>query len=169
MPRQSHCSADIITLRAVEEHDSAFLRNVYASTRSEELAPLGWEQAQVDAFLGSQFEAQRQDYWKNYDTSRFSIVGVAGVDAGRLYVERRADQMSIIDIALLPPFRGRGIGGRLLEQLLAEADAATLPLRIHVEFNNPAQRLYLRCGFVFHGEPIGIYRMMERLPLQSSA
>lgn len=169
MHRQSHALADAIALRSIEEHDTAFLRDVYASTRIEELAPLGWEQLQIDAFLGSQFEAQRQDYRKNYDTSRFCIVSVGGVDAGRLYVERRADQISIVDIALLPPFRGRGIGGELLAQLLAEADAAALPLRIHVEFNNPAQRLYLRCGFAFHDEPIGIYRMMERAPRKIGA
>lgn len=167
--QENHSPAQAIALRAIETHDIAFLRSVYASTRIDELAPLNWEQAQIDAFLGSQFEAQRQDYWRNYDTSRFCIVSVAGVDAGRVYVERRADQMSIVDISLLPPFRGRGIGGQLMAQLVAEADAAALPLRIHVEFNNPAQRLYLRCGFVFRGEPIGVYRMMERAPQNLSA
>lgn len=159
-----HCPAEIIALRPIEAQDNAFLRSVYASTRADELAPLGWAQSQVDAFLDMQFEAQRQDYWKNYDTARFCIVSVDGVDAGRLYVERRATEMSIVDIALLPPFRGRGVGGELLARLLVEADAACLPLRIHVEFNNPAQRLYLRCGFAFCGEPVGIYRMMERSP-----
>ncbi|MEO5558909.1 MAG: GNAT family N-acetyltransferase [Dokdonella sp.] len=167
--QETHCPTQAIVLRAIETHDTAFLRSVYASTRIDELAPLNWAQAQIDAFLGSQFEAQRQDYWKNYDTSRFCIVSVAGVDVGRLYVERRADQMSIVDIALLPRFRGRGVGGELMAQLLAEADAAALPLRIQVEFNNPAQRLYLRCGFEFNGEPIGIYRMMERAPQKRSA
>ncbi|MEO7324951.1 MAG: GNAT family N-acetyltransferase [Dokdonella sp.] len=162
--QENHSPTQTIALRSIEAEDTDFLRSVYASTRIDELAPLGWVQAQIDAFLGSQFEAQRQDYWKNYDTSRFCIVSVDGVDAGRLYVERRADQMSIVDIALLPSFRSRGVGGDLLAQLLDEADAAALPLRIHVEFNNPAQRLYLRCGFVFRGEPVGIYRMMERAP-----
>lgn len=169
MHQQSHREAGNIALRPIEARDTAFLRDVYASTRIDELAPLNWEKTQIDAFLGSQFEAQRQDYWKNYDTSRFCIVSVADVDAGRLYVERRADHMSIVDIALLPPFRGRGVGGELIAQLLAEADGAALPMLIHVEFNNPAQRLYLRCGFEFKGEPIGIYRMMERAPMNRGA
>jgi ribosomal protein S18 acetylase RimI-like enzyme len=154
----------IIALRPVDPSDAAFLRGVYASTRADELAPLGWSRVQIDTFLDMQFEAQRRDYWHNYDTARFCIVTCDDVDAGRLYVERRADELSIIDIALLPSFRGRGIGSKLLAQLLAEADAAGLPLRIHVEYNNPAQRLYLRLGFAFCGEFVGIYRMMQRLP-----
>jgi GNAT superfamily N-acetyltransferase len=159
-----NCRPQDIALRPIGENDTDFLRSVYASTRVEELAPLGWAAAQIDAFLGMQFEAQRKEYWKQYDTARFCIITAAGVDAGRLYVERRADEMLLIDISLLPPFRGRGIGGELLAQLAVEADAASLPVRIYVEFNNPAQHLYLRHGFAFYGEPVGIYLTMERLP-----
>jgi GNAT superfamily N-acetyltransferase len=161
---EATCQARTIALRPIEACDAAFLRSVYASTRVEELAPLGLNQTQVDAFLDMQFEAQRQDYWRNYDTARFCIVTCDGVDAGRLYVERHADELRVIDIALLPPFRGRGIGGGLLTQLFVEADAASLLVCIHVEYNNPAQRLYLRLGFAFCGEPIGVYRKMQRLP-----
>lgn len=159
-----NCRPQDIALRPIGENDTDFLRSVYASTRIEELTPLGWPAAQIDAFLGMQFEAQRKEYWKLYDTARFCIITVAGVDAGRLYVERRADEMRLIDISLLPPLRGRGIGGELLAQLAVEADAASLPMRIYVEFNNPAQHLYLRHGFALYGEPVGIYLTMERLP-----
>jgi ribosomal protein S18 acetylase RimI-like enzyme len=82
-----------------------------------------------------------------------------------LYVERRDEELCIVDIALLAPFRGRGIGSRLLSGLLAEADEDGLVVRIHVEYNNPAQHLYLRHGFVFCDEAVvSIYRLMERLP-----
>lgn len=153
-----------IDLRGIDAADRGFLRDVYAHTRMDELAPLGWSQEQVDAFIDMQFEAQHRDYWRNYDTSRFMIVSCDGVDAGRLYVERRADELRVIDIALLPAFRGRGIGTGLFEALFDEADAQGLAVRIHVEHENPAQRLYLRLGFAFTGEPGPIYRLMERLP-----
>lgn len=153
-----------IGLRAIGADDEAFLRAVYASTREEELAPLGWSRAEVDAFIDMQFEAQRQDYWRNYDTTRFAIVTCDGLDAGRLYVERRADSLHVVDIALLPAFRSRGIAGELFGRLFDEADAAGLPVRIHVEHQNRARHLYLRLGFAFTGEPGPVYRLMERLP-----
>ncbi|MDR3386538.1 MAG: GNAT family N-acetyltransferase [Rudaea sp.] len=154
-----------IELRAIDEGDAAFLYAVYASTRAEELAPLGWNDAQRESFLRMQFEAQRRDYWSNCDTARFRIIVCDGEPAGRLYVERRADELCIVDIALLPAFRNRGIGSVLIGRLFAEADAAALAVRIHVEHNNPAQRLYARLGFEFCGEAGAIHRLMERRPL----
>jgi ribosomal protein S18 acetylase RimI-like enzyme len=151
-----------IGLRGIDATDRAFLREVHAATRLEELAPLGWSREQVDAFIDMQFEAQHRDYWRNYDTSRFRIVTCDGIDAGRLYVERRNDELRVVDIALLPGFRGRGIGRGLFEDLFDEADAGGLAVRIHVEHENPARRLYLRLGFAFTGEPGPIYRLMER-------
>lgn len=152
-------------MRDLRDDDDGFLYRVYAGTRIEELAPLGWAEAQVEAFLRMQYTAQRTDYWRNYDTSRFHVVTCNGVDVGRLYVERNADELRIIDIALLAGHRGRGIGSVLISRLLSEADDAGLPLRIHVEYNNPAQRLYLRHGFAFCGDAgDSIYRLMERLP-----
>lgn len=153
-----------IGLRCIEAGDEAFLRDVYAGTRIDELAPLGWSAEQVEAFIAMQFEAQRRDYWHNYDTSRFQIVTFGGVDAGRLYVERRPDELRVVDIALLPEFRRRGIATQLFGTLFDEADAAGLAVRIHVEYNNPAQYLYLRLGFAFCGETGPVYRLMERLP-----
>lgn len=153
-----------IGLRGIDATDRAFLREVYAGTRHDELAPLGWSREQVDAFTDMQFEAQHRDYWRNYDTSRFRIVTCDGIDAGRLYVERRDDELRVVDIALLPDFRCRGIATGLFEGLFAEADAQGVVVRIHVEHENAAQRLYLRLGFGFTGEPGPIYRLMERLP-----
>jgi GNAT superfamily N-acetyltransferase len=155
----------VIALRELRADDDDFLYRVYAGTRTEELAPLGWSEAQSDAFLRMQHQAQRSDYWRNYDTARFHVVTCDGVDAGRLYVERRDDELCIVDIALLAPWRGRGIGTQLLAELAREADTDALTMHIHVEYNNPAQHLYLRHGFVFCDEAAGsIYRLMERLP-----
>lgn len=153
-----------VGLRGIRASDRGFLRDVYASTRLDELAPLGWSAQQVDAFIDMQFDAQQRDYWSNYDSARFHVVTCDGVDAGRLYVERRADELRVIDIALLPDFRGRGIGTTLLHRLFDEADADDLAVRIHVEHANRAQGLYLRIGFAFTGEPGPVYRLMERLP-----
>ena len=151
-----------VTFRAITAVDRDFLYRVYASTREEELAVLDWDAAQKDAFLTMQFEAQHTYYMDQFRAAAFEVVVVDGVDAGRLYVDRRADEIRIIDIALLPEHRGRGIGSRLLEGVLSEARGAGLPVRIHVEPFNPAMRLYQRLGFM-KVEEQGVYHLMERL------
>ena len=63
----------------------------------------------------------------------------------------------------MPEARNQGLGKALLLDLLDEAQAAALPVRIHVEKFNPAMRLYLRLGF----KPLedqGVYQLMEWRP-----
>lgn len=149
-----------ITFRPVEADDQELLYGVYASTRTEELAPVPWTEAQKEAFLRMQFRAQTLDYQANYPDAERRLILVDGVPAGRLYVDRREDEVRIVDIALLPAHRGAGVGGAILRDLLAEAAAAGKPLRIHVEQVNPALRLYERLGFKRIGDT-GVYYLME--------
>lgn len=142
------------------ESDRGFLARLYASTRLDELAPLAWSQAQKMEFLRAQFEAQDRHYREHYaDTSR-RLIRIDGVLAGRLYLQVRDDEHRIVDIALMPDYRGRGIGGELLSRILEDARAAGKPVRIHVEKNNPAYRLYRRLGFR-EIEDKGVYDLLE--------
>ena len=150
-----------VALRPAAPEDRDFLASVYASTRTEELMAAPWTDEQKAAFLRMQFEAQDQYYRENYTTAEFLVIlDEAGVPAGRLYVDRWADEIRLMDIALLPAHRGRGLGSRLLADLQDEARRAGKPLRIHVERMNPALGLYQRLGF----QPIedrGVYWLME--------
>jgi ribosomal protein S18 acetylase RimI-like enzyme len=150
-------------LRPARPEDREHLLAVYASTRAEELAPVPWTEEQKAAFLAMQFGAQDADYKRNYAGADFSVIEVDGQPAGRLYVERRPEEIRLIDIALLPSFRRSGIGTRLLRQLITEARERRIPLTIHVEMFNPARRLYERLGFAPVAEH-GIYLLMERRP-----
>lgn len=91
------------------------------------------------------------------------MIVVGGESAGRLYVARWKEELRIVDIALLPDFRGRGVGTALLRRLMDEADAAGKPLSIHVEVNNPARSLYDRLGFE-EVEDRGVYVFLRRPP-----
>src|SRR4051794_3142552 len=145
-----------ITLRPITPDDEEFLRQVYASTREEELALTDWDTAQKAAFVQMQFAAQHRYYQENYRQTTFDVILVDGQPAGRLYVARWAKQIRIVDIALLPEYRNAEIGSALLHELMAEAAAAGKPVSIHVERYNPALRLYTRLGFVPIGEH-GVY------------
>ncbi|HEX8066618.1 MAG TPA: GNAT family N-acetyltransferase [Thermoleophilaceae bacterium] len=113
--------------------------------------------------MEQQFSAQDQHYKDNYRDTAYDVILVGGEPAGRLYVGRWREEIRIVDIALLPAFRGRGAGTALLRDLMAEADAAGKPLTIHVERENPARRLYERLGFAEAGEH-GVYVLMRREP-----
>ena len=149
-----------MNLRAVEDADRAFLVALYASTREGELAPVPWDDATKQAFLEQQFSAQDAHYRANYPGATLDVIEVDGAPAGRLYVYRGPSDIRIMDIALAPEFRGRGIGTELLNALVAEAAASGRKLSIHVEINNPARSLYDRLGFRPAGEE-GIYVLME--------
>ena len=140
--------AGAITLRPITPEDEGFLFEVYASVRREELAQVPWDEAQQHAFLTFQFNAQHQHYQREFADAAFDVVLDDGVPVGRLYVDRRADEIRILDIALLLEHRGRGIGNALLGPLLAEAEAAGKPVRIFVESHLPrARRFFERLGF----------------------
>ena len=144
-------------LRPATPADEAFLFAVYAATREEELAVVAWSTAAKDAFLGMQFAAQDSYYRQHLPDATFDVVTVNGVPAGRLYVDRRDMEIRVIDIALLPDHRGRGVGTALLRDIIAEGKRVT----IHVERENPALRLYERLGFEV-AEDKGVYLFLER-------
>jgi GNAT superfamily N-acetyltransferase len=148
-------------LRPAGEDDRSFLLSVYASTREEELAAMPWSDAERRAFVAFQFDAQDAAY-RDYPDATFSVVEVGGEPAGRLYVARWAREIRIVDVALLPAFRGRGVGTALLSALVQESEASGRPLTIHVEAENPARRLYERMGFRVV-EAVGpVYLLLER-------
>src|SRR2546430_7967304 len=137
----------MLSLRPITPEDTAFLARVYASSRAEELAQTGWSDEQKEIFCRRQFDAQSAYYAANYPGASFQLIERDGVPIGRLYVARWENEIRIVDITLLPEFRGGGIGTKLLRDLQEEARSAGKSLTIHVERFNPAQELYQRLGF----------------------
>jgi ribosomal protein S18 acetylase RimI-like enzyme len=152
-----------VRLRPVADADRGFLVELYGSVREPELAQLPWDEPAKRAFVEQQFSAQDAHYRGNYPGATLDVIEVDGSPAGRLYVHRGPSDIRIMDIALAPAFRGRGIGTRLLRALMDEADSSARKLSIHVEQNNPARSLYDRLGFLPAGEH-GVYVLMERPP-----
>ena len=151
------------SLRREEPQDERFLIALYASTREAELARVPWTGAQKAEFLRSQFALQSAHYRTHYHDADFCIIEAEERPIGRLYVQRGAKEIRLMDIALLPNWRGRGIGGACLRAVLREAQAANLPVTLHVEPGNPARRLYLRAGFRRAAE-LGFYERLVWVP-----
>jgi len=152
-----------LSTRPAGEPDRAFLFEVYASTREDELARTGWDAAQKHAFLEMQFSAQHTQYHEHYPGARFEVVEVDGQPVGRLYVHETPAEIRLMDVALLAPWRNRGIGSRLMDALIAASERSRRPIGLHVERDNPAMRMYLRLGFE-EVEERGFYVYMTRPP-----
>jgi ribosomal protein S18 acetylase RimI-like enzyme len=152
---------DDIALRAATDADMDFLRDVFSSTRMQEFISAGMPVEQVDALLVSQFSIQHAYYRQHYPRGRFDIIMQGTSNIGRLYHDWHGDTVQLIDIALLPAYRGAGIGTRLMCAIVAEAARKHMPMHLYVEFNNPVRKLYRALGFVPAGEN-GVYELMRR-------
>jgi ribosomal protein S18 acetylase RimI-like enzyme len=149
-----------ITLRPQGDGDTGFLRRLYAGTRADELSRLPWTEEEKQSFLTMQFEAQTRHYSSYYADAELLVIEDAAGPIGRLYLQRRDDEIRVVDIALLPEHRGRGIGSALMQRVLEEARRTGIACRIHVEAANPALHLYRRLGFRQVDES-GVYLLME--------
>lgn len=157
-----------IRFRQATADDEALLIRIYASTRAEEMAmAVDWSDPQKTAFLEQQFRAQHTYYHQQWPEAAYQIILFEDEEIGRLYLDRRETEFRIMDIALLTKYRGKGIGGKIMEGILAEAKEAGKPVTIHVESNNPAMRLYHRLGFE-KVEDQGVYHLMKWEPETSN-
>ena len=144
--------------------DEPFLRHVYASTRAEELARVPWPDEMKQAFCDMQFTAQDADYRARWDDMRYDVILVDGEPAGRLWQSFTPREVHVLDIAVLPEFRGRGAGEAVLRDVQAHAAATGRPATISVERFNRARNLYERLGFTVVEEGDVYLRMEWRAP-----
>jgi ribosomal protein S18 acetylase RimI-like enzyme len=85
--------------------------------------------------------------------------------AGSLIIFRGPGEIRLVDIALLPEFRGRGLGGKVIRMLISEAADAGSALRLSVLRSNRAMHLYERLGFIAKGGD-AMYCEMECAPAE---
>ncbi|MBV9127804.1 MAG: GNAT family N-acetyltransferase [Verrucomicrobia bacterium] len=158
-----------LTLRPICPEDEPFLCALYASTRADELAATGWSAEQRADFLRRQFHAQHAYYQTHFPAADFFVIQADGQPVGRLYVDRSvAEEIHLIDIALLPAQRRAGIGSALVMQLLAEGEKTGRPVRGYVEWANPALGFYQRLGFRATQE-VGLHHRIEWTPPDAPA
>jgi ribosomal protein S18 acetylase RimI-like enzyme len=138
-----------ITLRPVAEGDFLFLRHLFRTLRWQELAPTLWPDEAKVAFIDQQFAFQHRHYTTGFAAAEFYVVAHQAEPIGRFYVDRETRHWYLIEISLLPDWRGRGFGGALVGLLQDEARAGRGDrVSLNVEMTNPARRLYARLGFV---------------------
>ena len=112
------------------------------------------EQTMDGHFRASGAEPSREQHLERVRV-RFEcalIIEHEGRPAGLFKVARDGLDWQLIQIQLAPELQGRGVGERLLRDLIAEARRAGASLSLHVLHANPARRLYERLGFRIVGQ-----------------
>ena len=80
------------------------------------------------------------------------IIGVDGKAVGFLQVSETENAITLAQIHIESDYRDRGIGTRLLRDLLSDAAAKRKPVLLSVVRGNRARVLYERLGFLIGGE-----------------
>jgi GNAT superfamily N-acetyltransferase len=139
--------------------DELFLRDLYATTRPD-LA--GWDEESRRPFVDLQLRAQRREWQAAFPDSIDEIVLLDGRPIGRLWVAWLPEACVLVDMILVPKHRRDGIGTRIIENVLAEADRREVPTRLTVTRENGASLAFCaRLGFVEIGGD-EIYAALER-------
>ena len=148
----------------MEPRDEIAFRRLYAEVRTPELNVTRWPAAERQAFCDSQYTLQDQHYRRHYADFEPWTISQHDVVIGRLYLATFDGMLVLMDITIAVSNRGKGLGSYLLRDVILQADKQEREMRLHVEPDNPARRLYRRLGFVETGE-VGIYQEMRRSPL----
>lgn len=78
---------------------------------------------------------------------------------GVLKVRRGEYNWVVVQFQLCPSVQGKGLGTRLMHDVIQQAHAANAPLTLSVLRNNPARRLYESLGFMVTGSSDHEYSM----------
>lgn len=157
----------LVTLRPVADTatDQEFLLQLFVSTRTTTFA--GLLETEITNLLGLQFKGQCHQYRHDYPNATREIILLDGCPVGRQYLDRSSAHLHLLDLSLLPEYRLRGIGGRLLTELIRESERKGLPLTLQVDVDNPISGYYQRLGFVERARR-GFYRCLQRWPEQAA-
>jgi GNAT superfamily N-acetyltransferase len=93
-------------------------------------------------------ERSRKMFRGHFDEPGTRLILLDGVRVGCVGFRQHDDEIRIDSFYLERRLHGFGLGTVILKALLAEADAARLPVRLEVLTGSPADRLYLRHGFI---------------------
>jgi ribosomal protein S18 acetylase RimI-like enzyme len=149
-----------IAVRQATADDEEFLFRIYAETRAAAFSVLGWEAAQLDAFLKMQFMMRCRSYAMQTPGAETFIAEIDGRPAATFITDRREGAIELVDIAVSLEMRKRGLASGLLERIMDER----LPIDLTVENHNaPAMRLYEKLGFRETGAG-DVYKKMRWTP-----
>ena len=135
-------------MRPALPSDEDFFLALYRSTRDDLLGLLA-DPRYIDGIIAMQRQMQVVGYRSSYPGAVVEVLELDGRPAGRLVTAAVAQAIRVVDIAVMPQARGRGVAGETLRRLQRQAarDGHDLTLAV-LKSNAGARRLYAALGFV---------------------
>ena len=147
-------------LRPVDSLDAAILQRIFAESHCAGFELMGLAPAALAGLVDMQFSARQAQYRANPDATEYLICRGGGPDTevlGSCWLSDTAEQLRVLDIAVLAEYRRRGIARTVLTELCNRAAGKPVALSVWHD-NGPARELYRTLGFVAdpavsHGVP----------------
>ncbi len=95
------------------------------------------------------FDEKMQDefFAKSWKPETHEILVSDSADIGYCSIVRTPGHIFLSELLLLPSAQGKGIGTRMLGELIEESKAKNIPITLQVLKENQAQHLYRKMGF----------------------
>jgi len=137
-----------IVLRPEREQDAGFLADLFRTTAGRDLSLMPIDEAMKAALLRMQFASQAATYRAQYPAARFDIIEQDGVPIGRIVTDPGTEVGCIVDVALMPKQRARGLGTAILAAVLERFAHRRQRVQCQVlEGNEPSLRMFGRVDF----------------------
>ena len=132
-----------ITRRPATDDDVDFARAAHhRGYRDTVVRQFGrWDEARQDVFF--------EEGWR---AAQHEILLCDGEPCGYVSVEQFPDYTHVRELVVHPDFQRRGIGSAFLREVIAEAEARQVPVRLGVLRENTAIEFYRNLGFAQYGE-----------------
>ena len=123
------------TLRPVTDDDFDFLWRLRVQTLKPHIEKLfGWDE-----------QGAKQILLRMMPDSHLVLVG--GESAGVLKVTEQDGYVVLNEIGLMPNRQNKGLGTRIIKDVISLADGLGMPVELQVFSINPAVKLYEKLGF----------------------
>lgn len=154
----------LLQLRPERDDDEAFRYHLFCESRTKEWDAVRANAVLFEQLMQHQFRAQTEGYRSQFPDARFDIVELSRRSIGRIVVDRPGTMIHVVDLAIVPSLRNRGIGTAIMQSVIDEAQRSDVAIKLYVSSaNDPSLRLYLRLGFVpIVSDPA--YILLERQP-----
>ena len=113
----------------------------------------------VDKIWGWDDEMQSKMFRNSIVLENVQVIMVGDRPVGYVSVDHREDLVFIQSIAIISEYRSKGIGGRVIQDIIASANTSGIPVHLQVMKINEARELYKRMGFRLYEDTETHYKL----------